>query len=463
MERILVVDDQVEVLEYLSELLCQSGYKVIACGAADAALEKISREGDNIGLAILDLDLGHGNDEGLALLADIKKLQKDLPVIILTGKGGTRSAVQAIKMGAVDFLEKGAYLTANLTASVKKADKFLEVIRENRRLKHETDTLKKTAQYYRDVIRLSRRIVGASSALQRCLREAESVADVPRPVLIRGERGTGKELVAAYIHEKSSRAQGPFIPVNCAALSGNLLESEIFGYEKGAFTGSLGRKPGRFELADGGTLFLDEVGNMAADFQEMILRAVEYQRFERVQGTETIQVDVRLIAATNAPIEKLMDSGEFRRDLYDRLAFKEIWVPPPRDRTEDIPDLVEYFVKELVREVPSVGQKHFTDAALERLQQSPWPGNIRQLKNAVERAVLETIDSTIDSEDLKIDSPAGQPSGEAFHDKIANFQKALLTQALAHAAGNQRAAAGGLGLTYDQFRHYYRKFKLNDN
>jgi len=456
LERILVVDDQVEVLEYLTELLCRSGYKVMACGDASAALEKISREGDNIGLAILDLDLGHGSDDGLALLRDVKQAQPDLPVIILTGKGSTRSAVQAIKMGAVDFLEKGAYLTANLTASVKKADKFLEVIRENRRLK-------RTTQYYRDVIRLKRRIVGNSAALRKCLAEAEAVAAVPRPVLIRGERGTGKELVAAYMHEKSPRADGPFIPVNCAALSGNLLESEIFGYEKGAFTGSVGRKPGRFELADGGTLFLDEVGNMAPDFQEMILRAVEYQRFERVQGTETVEVDVRLIAATNADIEALMDKGEFRRDLYDRLAFKEIRVPPLRERLEDIPDLVEYFVAELAREVPSVGTKHFTPDAVAGLQQMSWPGNIRQLKNAVERVVLETSGETIDVDRLKLDSRPPQPDGKNFSDRVAEFQKFLLRQALAAAGGNQRAAAEELGLTYDQFRHYYRKYRLGKN
>ena len=458
-----MVDDQVEVLEYLSELLSQSGYKVMPCGDAHSALEHIEKEGDNIGLAILDLDLGHGSDDGLALLRDIKKRQKDLPVIILTGKGGTRSAVQAMKMGAVDFLEKGAYLTVNLTASVKKADKFLEVIRENRRLRKETVTLRRKTRYYREINRLKRRIVGASRILGDCLAEAEAVAGVPRPVLIRGERGTGKELVAAYIHENSPRADGPFIPVNCASLSGNLLESEIFGYEKGAFTGSMGRKPGRFELADGGTLFLDEVGNMADDFQEMILRAVEYQRFERVQGTETIEVDVRLIAATNADIEALMEKGEFRRDLYDRLAFKEIWVPPLRERTEDIPDLVSYFVEELASEVPSLGKKIFTPAAVARLQELSWPGNIRQLKNAVERVVIETPGDTIDVQDLKLNSHTAPPPGETFHEQVANFQKDFLQRALSASEGNQRTAAKALGLTYDQFRHYYRKYGFNIN
>jgi DNA-binding NtrC family response regulator len=458
LEKILVVDDQVEVLEYLTELLCQSGYKVTACGDTTAALATIEKEGDRIGLAILDLDLGQGSDDGLVLLRDIKERQRDLPVIILTGKGGTQSAVQAIKLGAVDFLEKGAYLPASLTASVKKADKFLKIVRENRCLRAETARLRRKTDYYRELSRLKRRIVGTSKTLQKCLSEADAVAAVPRPVLIRGERGTGKELVAAYIHQKSPRAEGPFITVNCAALSGNLLESEMFGYEKGAFTGSEGRKPGRFELADGGTLFLDEIGNMAADFQDLILRAVEYQRFERVQGTETIEVDVRILAATNADIEAMMESGGFRRDLYDRLAFKEIRVPPLRERVEDIPTLVKYFLGELSREVPSLGGKEFTRAAIKALQGMPWPGNVRQLKNTVERLALETPGSGIDAGDLASDADVRRSEEGDFHEKTENFQKTLISDALSSSGNNQKGAAEALGLTYDQFRHYYRKF-----
>jgi psp operon transcriptional activator len=306
--------------------------------------------------------------------------------------------------------------------------------------------------------RLRRRIVGASKTLQKCLSEADAVAAVPRPVLIRGERGTGKELVAAYIHQKSPRTEGPFVTVNCAALSGNLLESEMFGYEKGAFTGSEGRKPGRFELADGGTLFLDEIGNMAADFQDLILRAVEYQCFERVQGTETIEVDVRVLAATNADIEAMMEKGAFRRDLYDRLAFKEIWVPPLRERIEDIPTLVEYFLNELSGEVPSLGGREFTPAAIKALQGMPWPGNVRQLKNTVERLALETPGPKIDGVNLAEDGETRRSDGGDFHEKTKNFQKTLISDALAASGNNQKCAAAALGLTYDQFRHYYRKF-----
>ncbi len=462
MEQILVVDDQVEVLEYLTELLCQSGYKVTACGDAASALATIDKEGEAIGLAILDLDLGQGSDDGLSLLGDIKRRQQDLPVIILTGKGGTRAAVQAMKLGAVDFLEKGTYLTTNLTASIKKADRFLQVIKENRRLMVETAKHRQAAEYYQELVGLKRRMVGGSWALRECLREAEAVAAVRRPILIKGERGTGKEFVAAYIHQKSPRANEPFIVVNCASLSGNLLESEMFGHEEGAFTGAAGRKPGRFELADGGTLFLDEVGNMATDFQEMILRVVEYQRFERVQGTETIQVNVRLIAATNTDMEAMMEKGAFRRDLYDRLAFKVIRVPPLRERTEDIPALVEYFLDELANEVPSLGPKKFTPAALAKLKAFDWPGNIRQLRNTVERLAIEVAGEKVDATHLQIDQPPGRINGGTFHEKVRSFQENLLRKALDASKNNQRAAAASLGLTYDQFRHYYRKFNLKE-
>jgi len=459
-EQILVVDDQLEVLEYLCDLLGQSGYKVTACGDAATALATIEQQGDSIGLAIVDLDLGCGSDDGLRLLSEIKKRQHDLPVIILTAQGGTRTAVQAMKLGAVDFLEKDTYLLTNLTARMKKASEFLKIVRENRRLREETENLRQEAQYYKELVGQKRRLVGKSPALVRCLAEAQAVAPAPRPVLIRGERGTGKELVAAYIHERSQRADGPFIAVNCAAFSGNLLESEMFGHEKGAFTGAVARKPGRFELADGGTLFLDEIGNMSDDFQEMILRVVEYQRFERVQGTQTIEVDVRVLAATNADIEAMMEKGAFRRDLYDRLAFKEVMVPPLRERMEDIPALVQYFLEELCKEVPSIGPKRLTPPALEKLRECPWPGNIRQLKNTVERLALEVSREEIGADSVRVDDSAAAVRGTTFLERVESFQKRMIAQALGDARGNQRAAAKAIGLTYDQLRHYYKKFGL---
>jgi DNA-binding NtrC family response regulator len=457
-EQILVVDDHAEVLEYLSDLLGQSGYRVTACGDATSALSAIEREGQNIGLAIVDLDLGYGSDDGLKLLSDIKQRQSDLPVIILTAQGGTRMAVQAMKLGAVDFLEKDTYLLTNLTARMKRASEFLKIVRENRRLRSETESLRRTAEYYRELAGRQRVLVGKSAALRTCLSEAEMVARANRPVLIRGDRGTGKELVAEYIHAKSQRAGGPFIAVNCAAFGGSLLESEMFGHEKGAFTGSAGRKAGRFELADGGTLFLDEIGNMSKDFQEMILRVVEYQRFERVQGTETLEVDARILAATNADMESMMDRGEFRRDLYDRLAFKEIHVPALFDRREDIPELVEHFLGLLRHDVPSTGDKRFTSRALSRLATMNWPGNVRQLRNTVERLALETRGEEIDEASVSCGRENAHAEASDFDGKVEAFQRGLLERALSQCGGNQTEAAQCLGLTYDQFRHYYRKF-----
>jgi DNA-binding NtrC family response regulator len=343
---------------------------------------------------------------------------------------------------------------------MKKATEFLKIIRENRRLKEETENLRQEAEYYKELVGLKRRLVGRSQALRRCLAEAEAVARVPRPVLITGERGTGKELVASYIHQRSERSSGPFITVNCAALSGNLLESEMFGHEKGAFTGAAGRKPGRFELADGGTLFLDEIATMSADFQEMILRVVEYQRFERVQGTETVEVDVRILAATNADMEAEMAAGRFRRDLYDRLAFKVVRVPPLRERPEDVETLVEYFLSELQREVPSIGRKRVSAGGMERLRAYGWPGNVRQLRNVVERLAIETQGDRIDVDGFGADDRPAPAATGTLTEKVDEFERALVEGALSAAGGNQRAAARALGVTYDQFRHYYRKYGL---
>ncbi len=234
----------------------------------------------------------------------------------------------------------------------------------------------------------------------------------------------------------------------------------MFGHEKGAFTGAAGRKPGRFELADGGTLFLDEVGNMSGDFQEMILRVVEYQRFERVQGTETVEVDVRILAATNADMEEIMASGAFRRDLYDRLAFKVIRVPPLRERVEDIPALVDYFLMELEREVPSIGRKRFTAKAVKRLREYSWPGNIRQLRNVVERLALESPGEEISAEGSAARSPPRPFPAPRSRKRWTTSSEPSWPGALAAADGNQRAAARALGVTYDQFRHYYRKYGL---
>jgi len=406
------------------------------------------------------LDLGAGSDEGLTVLEKMKHEHPELPVMILTGKGTTRNAVRAMKLGAVDFLEKDLYVTEHLEVRVDRLKQFLSLVAENRRLRREGERMRRTAGYYHDLIRERYELIGSSQPMVELRNKITSLASIPRPVLIRGERGTGKELVAAQIHYRGSRAPRPFVVVNCAAVHGELLESELFGHEKGAFTGADQRRAGRFELADGGTLFLDEIGNMSVSFQEKILRVIEYQQFERVRGSETLTVDVRVVAATNADLETRMKEGKFREDLYDRLAFQTIHTPPLREQIEDIGELCEHFLTRFRREVPSVTVEHFSAGAVEKLQHYPWPGNVRELKNVVERAATIADGDVVDVKHLELRAPAAG-DGKSFGEQIQAFERSLIIDALEQTDYSQTRAAKLLGMSYDQFRHYYRKYRTN--
>lgn len=302
--------------------------------------------------------------------------------------------------------------------------------------------------------------VGHSEPFVRLLREAERLARIPRPILIRGERGTGKELIARYIHRCSHRSA--YVVVNCAAFQEDLFVAEMFGREKGAYTGAVDARPGKLERADQGTLFLDEVANMNRIVQEKLLRVIEYQQFERLGGSRPISVDVRLIAATNADLEAMMKGGEFLPDLYDRLCFAELTIPPLRRRREDIPDLIRFFIDELHREIPDLEHKQFTPAAVEALQQYHWPGNIRQLKNIIERLYISDEDGTIHAAELPMEITAVEPIRGNFYEKVRAYEKNLLSTALKDCGGNQREAAERLGMTYDQFRHFYKKYRLEE-
>jgi DNA-binding NtrC family response regulator len=296
---------------------------------------------------------------------------------------------------------------------------------------------------------------------------------VPRPVLVLGPRGTGKELVARAIHTLSPRASEPYITINCAAVAESLLESELFGHEEGAFTGATKQKEGKFELADGGTLFLDEIGNMSLEFQAKILRVLEYQRFERVAGSESIQVNVRVIAATNADLRQAISDGKFRADLYDRLAFEQIHLPALRDRMDDVPVLAAHFLARFRTEVAGLTVKEITGDALERLAQYDFPGNVRELKNVVERAVYMAQGDALTARDIDAALPPeaqlrSEPQGGGFvddparplPDRVDSFEAWLCKDALERTRYKQKEAAALLGLTYDQFRQRYRKFNL---
>lgn len=304
--------------------------------------------------------------------------------------------------------------------------------------------------------------IGNSEAYVKVLQQASTYAKIARPMLIRGERGTGKELLAQFIHNESGRGEAPYIVVNCAAFQEDLIIAEMFGREKGAYTGAVDAQAGKLEIADGGTLFLDEVANMNRTVQEKLLRVIEYQKFERLGGTKSITVDVRIIAATNADLEKMMKNGEFLEDLYDRLSFAELTLPPLRKRREDIPSLIAHFIDKLHREIPNLDEKNFTPSAINELKNYYWPGNIRQLKNMIERLYFYDEDGTIHASELPMEITSVEPIRGNFYEKVRAYEKTLLLNALKEAEGNQRNAAEMLGMTYDQFRHFYKKYKLEE-
>ncbi len=300
--------------------------------------------------------------------------------------------------------------------------------------------------------------IAQSIPMRQILKAAKRIATIPRAVLIRGERGTGKELLARFIHNRSQRQAKQFHTVNCASFTDELLNAEIFGYEKGAFTGADNAKPGRLELCDKSTLFLDEIGSMSSAFQDRILRVIEYQSFERIGGTKTISVDVRIISATNAPLEDMIENGLFRADLYDRLTFVEINLPPLRQRREDIPHLVVHFVQKLQLEIPNLPHRNFMKETIEAMMDYYWPGNIRELKNIVERVYVFGDEETIKPSDLPPGITGWEDSGLSFCEKVDNYKKRLVLEAYKQCNCNQRLAAKELQMTYDQFRHYYKKF-----
>jgi psp operon transcriptional activator len=338
--------------------------------------------------------------------------------------------------------------------------------------------------YFYQMERRSERMIGNSAALQAALDHLSQLAPVPRPVLVLGERGTGKELAAERLHFLSPRWDGPFLKVNCAAMVETLLESELFGHDPGAFTGATRAHQGRFERADGGTLFLDELGNMSDRLQEKLLRLIEYGEFERVGGHRTLQVDVRVVAATNADLPSLARAGRFRHDLLDRLSFDVVHLPPLRHRPEDIEELARHFAVQMSAELGWPLFAGFTDSALRQLQEHTWPGNVRELKNAVERSLHRWGDAEEPVDEIVLDpfqSPyAGSVSGAAqgpsvpqptadpsmpalpydFHAHIAAMEKRLLAGALRDSAYNQTRTAEALSLSYDQLRGLIRKHRL---
>lgn len=303
-------------------------------------------------------------------------------------------------------------------------------------------------------------LIGDSRAMLDLLAAVEKVSQFPRPVLIRGERGAGKEIIARLLHELSPRQGRPFVEVNSAALPSGLIASEIFGHEKGAFTSATGRRIGKLEEANGGTLFLDEIGNMPLELQNLLLRAIEYQRFERIGGAEKISVNVRIVAATNMDLEAAIERGLFNPDLFDRIRYAEIVVPPLRERKEDIPDLARHFLEHLRTEMPSVRPTTISDDALVDLAMRPWPGNVRELRAAVETAAVFSQSAAIQSHDLPPRRSSDQTCDAGFDERVSAFERKILTESL-QSANDLTIAASRLKLSYDQLRRLLKKHGLN--
>lgn len=390
-------------------------------------------------------------DDGLALIAKVHAVSPDVPVVVVAERGNVDLAARAVAAGAVDLLVLGENLRQRIATLLGKLRALFEVIERNRALDEANARLveKLQAQW---------KIVGRSPQIRKLLNQIRRVGAVPRPVLIVGERGTGKELVARAIHLAAGPAQRPMVTVNCAAFNDALLESELFGHEKGAFTGADTARRGKFEQADGGTLFLDEIGNMSLSFQEKILRAVEYGTFTRVGGTQELRSNVRIIAATNRELREEIRKGEFLADLYDRLTFETIHVPALRERKGDVPVLAQFFLDQFARETPAFAGKKLSRSAIEALERYTYPGNVRELKNIIERAAYRDIGNEITPEDLGLLPQEDFASGAgSFHEKLDLLARRLITDALKQAAGNQAQAARELGLPYHQFRYYLKK------
>ena len=405
-------------------------------------------------LLLLDYGLGDGVTTGATLVRALRALGPELLIVAVAEIGTVELAAEAIGAGATDFMVRAGQIPERVATLMARVTRLCDLRDDNRQLAEQNRTLtERERERYR--------IVGSSAQIRQVLDKVERVAAIPRPVLVVGERGTGKELVARAIHAASGRASSPFVVVNCAAFPDTLLESELFGHERGAFTGADRRVRGRFDLADGGILFLDEIGHMSPSFQRKILRVVEYGTFTPVGGCREIKTDARLVAATNADLHEMIRSGRFLQDLYDRLAFEVVEVPPLRDRAGDVALLAQHFLDGFMREVPTLGGKRLAPAAIAVLERYPFPGNVRELKIVIERSAYRDTTREITPEDLGTLAQAvaaAEPDNGGFDDRVAAFKRKLVRDALARAGGNQAKAAPLLGLSYHQFRYYLRKY-----
>lgn len=435
MATVLIADDEKNIRSGLAIAFEDEGYDTLQAEDGQAAWTMINKK--SVDLVITDLRMP--GISGYDLLKKINAAYPTLPVIVLTGHGSIEDAVQAMRDGAVDFFTKPVDLD-HLILTVSKALSNKRISEQNRQLKAEIDVLKKKQGY--------QKIIGKSAPVAKMMEIIAQVAPSKASVLVTGESGTGKELVADAIHSLSARADGPLIKVNCASLSPTLLESELFGHEKGAFTGAVSQKKGRFELADGGTIFLDEIGEIDQSTQIKILRVLQERCFERVGGEETVSVDVRIVAATNRNLEQEIRNGNFREDLYYRLNVVHIEVPPLRERKEDIPLLISSFIDTFNQE-DGRHVEGFTSSARKALLAYSWPGNIRELRNTVESCVVLARGTMIDVDELP-PHIATRDEDETVSINVGTTleeaEKKIILSTVAHYKGNKTKAAEVLAI-----------------
>jgi len=430
-QTILLVDDEPLNLDLLEQELTELGYAIEKADSGRTALNKLAAVSPD--LVLLDYQMPGMN--GVQVLTEIKKRQAGLPVIMITAYGTIERAVEAIKSGADDFVTK-PFDPDHLALVVKKA-------LEQARLKSEVELLA------RELAGRYRLVAGKSNTMARVIEEAKKAASSKTTVLLLGESGTGKELFARSIHDWSERAGRPFVAINCVGLSKELLESELFGHERGAFTGAHQLKKGKMEIADGGTVFLDEVGDISAELQTKLLRFLQEREFERVGGTQSIGVDIRIIAATNKDLEEAVKRGAFREDLYHRLNVIAITLPPLRERIEDIPPLADYFLQRFALETKKPFNE-ITEEAFAWLCAYSWPGNVRELANVIERGVVlgDGSEFSVDCLPSRVvgDAPITSAETQPFHEAVNSHRRTLIVDALGRAQGNRAAAAKALGL-----------------
>jgi DNA-binding NtrC family response regulator len=448
---ILVVEDEAKMRRLLELQLAEEGFQARTAPDAETGLQLLNKE--PFDLVVTDFKLPGMN--GLEFLHAVKRVDADLPVIMMTAHGTVESAVDAMKAGASDYVLK-PFSLAELVLVIRKELAARRLREENRDLR---EALGRRYEY--------KNIVAQSDAMQAVLALVERVAPTNVTVLLGGESGVGKDLIARAIHEHSQRASGPFLKINSTAIPENLLESELFGYEKGAFSGATSSKPGKFELADTGTLFLDEIGDVPPATQVKLLRVLQEREFERLGGTRTIKVDVRLVAATNRDLRAALEEGTFRQDLYYRLNVVPIDIPPLRDHKEDIPDLVNLFVDRFSRAAgkPISG---VTPDALSLLMAFHWPGNVRELENIIERGIALSNGPLLQASDIHLDAARAKPAGDGVAlppegMTLEQWEDEMIREALRRANGNKSQAARLLGLSRNALRYRLSKIGIADD